>query len=95
MSVDEYLLNPRMEISKPEQDCFHKLNLYMKQHQNERSNFCILSTRYASAHGGILENQAHPCVYGDVGVFHNGFISNYKELQQEALGNTTEDLTDT
>lgn len=44
---------------------------------------CVVSSRYASEKGAILDEQAHPIEASGLGVFHNGFISNYAELIQE------------
>ena len=54
---------------------------------------CLVSSRYASIKGIIANNQAHPIQVGEhAGVFHNGYISNYKEWlsAEDASGQLTD-----
>jgi len=49
------------------------------------SRIAVLHSRYASRKNTVRERQAHP-VFDEkerVAVFHNGFVSNYKELSLE------------
>ena len=50
-----------------------------------RSRIAVLHSRYASRKNTMRDKQAHP-VFDEqerVAVFHNGFVSNYKELAKE------------
>ncbi len=54
-----------------------------------RSRLAILHSRYASRKNTMRERQAHP-VSDDkdrISVFHNGFVTNYKELAKELFPN--------
>ena len=50
-----------------------------------RSRIAILHSRYASRKNTVREQQAHPVFDANerVAVFHNGFVTNYKELAKE------------
>jgi glucosamine 6-phosphate synthetase-like amidotransferase/phosphosugar isomerase protein len=43
---------------------------------------CVIGSRYASLQGTITDQRAHPIhsESGKFSLFHNGFISNFKEL---------------
>ena len=54
-----------------------------------RSRLAILHSRYASRKNTMRDKQAHP-VQDDkerISVFHNGFVTNYKELATELYPN--------
>ena len=55
---------------------------------------CILHSRYASNKDQILNEKAHPVFdkSGKIGVFHNGFISNFNELRKELYDQQEGDL---
>ena len=50
-----------------------------------RSRLAVLHSRYASRKNTMRDKQAHPVFdsYERVAVFHNGFVTNYKELAKE------------
>jgi glucosamine--fructose-6-phosphate aminotransferase (isomerizing) len=49
------------------------------------SKMCVVHSRYASKRGTIRDQQAHPVFDEEnrVAVFHNGFVTNFKELTRE------------
>ena len=56
-----------------------------EESKEPKSKICVLHSRYASRRGTIRDDQAHP-IFDEgnrVAVFHNGFITNYKELFRE------------
>lgn len=90
---DEYMLKTRPASILPQDDCFHKLQCYLKEQAHAKASMCVVSSRFASSKGAISEEQAHPIAGSGFGLFHNGFISNYKELVAES--GAPKDLTDT
>ena len=86
-------------IVDQEDDCFSKLDCYFNElkveeskeesKSAEKSKIAVLHSRYASRKNTMREKQAHP-VFDDkerVAVFHNGFVTNHKELIQELFPN--------
>ena len=81
-----------------QEDCFFKMNEFingLKQEEEKeevkeetaglKSRIAILHSRYASRKNTVSDTQAHP-VFDQrerVAVFHNGFVTNYKELARE------------
>ena len=53
------------------------------------TKMCVLHSRYASKRGTMRDQQAHPVFDSEerVAVFHNGFVTNYKELFTELFPN--------
>ena len=49
------------------------------------SKICIMHSRYASRKGTMRDNQANPVfdAKSRVAVFHNGFVTNFKDLTSE------------
>lgn len=49
---------------------------------SERTGQCVIGSRYASLQGTITDERAHPIHSADhkFSLFHNGFITNFKEL---------------
>ena len=73
----------------------------MKEERKEprKTKMCVLHSRYASRRGTIRDKQAHPVFDEEnrVAIFHNGFITNFKELLKELFPNknpSTVNLTD-
>jgi len=53
------------------------------------TKMCVIHSRYASKRGTMRDNQAHPVfdTQERVAVFHNGFITNYRDLFNELYPN--------
>jgi len=91
---DEYMLHSHLLVDA-EADCFFKMTQYINQLQVEAmkeekkddltSKMCVIHSRYASRRGTIRDTQAHPVFDEEnrVAVFHNGFVTNFKELIRE------------
>ena len=93
---DEYMLQNHMIVDQQD-DCFFKLDQHLNQLKIEeskqeevkegeiRSKIAVLHSRYASRKNTMRDNQAHPVFDSEkrVAVFHNGFVTNYKELAKE------------
>ena len=93
---DEYMLQNHMIIDQQE-DCFFKMNEHInglkgeemkeesKTEGTSRSRIAVLHSRYASRKNTMRDTQAHPVFDQQerVAVFHNGFVTNYKELAKE------------
>ena len=95
VTEDEYMSHSHMMCIDPQDDCFYKLDQYLNELKVEEmkeeakegtlSRIAVLHSRYASRKNTVRERQAHP-VFDEkerVAVFHNGFVSNYKELSLE------------
>lgn len=84
ISQDEFMLNPKFVVSQQD-DCFTKMAQHFESLKGLPTNQCVIGSRYASCKGQILEHQAHPVQPESkrFSLFHNGFISNYKELLSE------------
>jgi len=91
---DEYMLQNHMIVNQ-EDDCFYKMDQYLNQRKvydsgaeeeskesENKSRIAVLHSRYASRKNTMRDKQAHPVFDQDerVAVFHNGFVTNYKEL---------------
>lgn len=90
-----------MIVDQPD-DCFFKMDQFInelkveegkeesKQEAEEpRSRIAVLHSRYASRKNTMRDKQAHP-VFDEqerVAVFHNGFVTNYKEIAKELFPN--------
>ena len=81
ISIDEYMLKSRFTV-KAKDDCFFKMADWFTQ-ESSVANQCVIGSRYASTKGQILDKHAHPVVNPKFSLFHNGFISNFKELAHE------------
>ena len=94
ISQDEFMLNPKFVVSQ-EDDCFTKMAQHFESLRGFQTRQCVIGSRYASCKGQILEHQAHPVEPESrrFSLFHNGFISNYKELLTELK--TEKQMTDT
>ena len=60
--------------------------LHLEEKKDEAaSKMCVVHSRYASKRGTIRDQQAHPVFDEEnrVAVFHNGFVTNFKELTRE------------
>ena len=89
---DEYMLHSRLAVDE-EDDCFWKMGQHMQltdmgqleESEEPSSKLCVIHSRYASRRGTIRDDQAHPVFDSKkrVAVFHNGFITNFKELLRE------------
>jgi glucosamine 6-phosphate synthetase-like amidotransferase/phosphosugar isomerase protein len=65
-----------------------ELNLEDKSQDEKKDNLskiCIMHSRYASRKGTMRDNQANPVfdAKNRVAVFHNGFVTNFKDLTSE------------
>lgn len=95
---DEYMLQNHMIIDQQD-DCFYKMDQFVNEIKVEenkeeskasedsvhKSRIAVLHSRYASRKNTMRDKQAHP-VFDEqerVAVFHNGFVTNYKEIAKE------------
>lgn len=91
---DEYMLQNQMIVDQQD-DCFYKLDQFVNELKVEegkeeskvepRSRIAVLHSRYASRKNTMRDKQAHPNFDEKtrVAVFHNGFVTNFKELALE------------
>ena len=89
---DEYMLHSRLAVDE-EDDCFWKMGQdlqlsdmeELEESKEPSSKLCVIHSRYASRRGTIRDDQAHPVFDSKnrVAVFHNGFITNFKDLLRE------------
>ena len=92
---DEYMLQNQMIIDQQD-DCFFKMDQFVNELKVEeskeevkteesKSRIAVLHSRYASRKNTMRDKQCHP-VFDEqerVAVFHNGFVTNYKEIAKE------------